>query len=369
MTQLKKMFKNLILIIVLVSIMIMFIATPSSYAKLTIEEGEFYYAGTTKGTYVVREGIFEWLVESIGQIGDWLLGIMTMGFRMVFVGWTALVEHLLTWGLETASGINLDGEEISSTDLSKLSDSSNNVTVQAIVYNMVPALNVNFFKLDYEHSYMDGDDIYSATGHKLICDKCRKSVKLCCSNGLPDDHKEIDVEKGNYCVEECGCNGECEACKEYRQILNPETDPIIIQIKNMIAVWYNILRVLATAAMLILLIGIGIKMAISTIAEEKAVYKRMFFDWLVGLVILFGIHYLMYAAISVNETAIGVIKDAADEVNEVKVKHLIEEDSDEINDLGITKLTDQELEVNVYDLFEDMFLAYKDRNQLFKEKK
>ena len=36
----------------------------------------------------------------------------------------------------------------------------------------------------------------------------------------------------------------------------------------------------------------------------------------------------------------------------------------------LTDIDEKELlEVNVYDLFEDMFLAYKDRNQLFKEKK
>lgn len=36
----------------------------------------------------------------------------------------------------------------------------------------------------------------------------------------------------------------------------------------------------------------------------------------------------------------------------------------------LTDIDEKELlEVNVYDLFEEMFLAYKDKNQLFKEKK
>ena len=112
MVRLKKSCEKIILIIITVSILIMFLATPASYAKLDLKEGEFYYSGTTKGTYTVKEGIFAWLLDNIGQIADWLLGIITMGFRMVFVGWTALIEKLLTWGLESTVGVNVAGEEV-----------------------------------------------------------------------------------------------------------------------------------------------------------------------------------------------------------------------------------------------------------------
>ena len=171
MALLRKICEKIILIIVTISILIMFCATPASYAKLDLKDGEFYYSGTTKGTYTVKEGIFSWLLDNIGQIADWLLGIMTMGFRMVFVGWTALIEKLLTWALETTVGVNVEGEEVdgmSSTNLSSITDSSNNVTVQAIVYNQVPAFDINFFNDEY-------DKTVSGTGTKYKCDKCGKS--------------------------------------------------------------------------------------------------------------------------------------------------------------------------------------------------
>ena len=47
------------------------------------------------------------------------------------------------------------------------------------------------------------------------------------------------------------------------------------------------------AAMLLVLIVVGIKMATSTLASDKAVYKRMLVDWVVGVIILFAIHYFM----------------------------------------------------------------------------
>ena len=103
MAGLKGICKRIILIIVTISLLISFCAIPASYAKLDLEDNEFYYAGAQKGQYNVSQGIFEWLLSKIGDIADWLLGIITMGFRMVFVGWTALLEKMLTWAIEVAT--------------------------------------------------------------------------------------------------------------------------------------------------------------------------------------------------------------------------------------------------------------------------
>jgi len=129
MALLKEICEKIILIIITISILITFCATPASYAKLDLKDGDYYYSGTTKGTYTIKDGIFAWLLNSIGDIADWLLGIITMGIRMVFVGWTALIEKLLTWALETTSGVSMAGEEIdkgiNSTDLTSITKSSN----------------------------------------------------------------------------------------------------------------------------------------------------------------------------------------------------------------------------------------------------
>lgn len=325
MTLLKKMCEKIILIIITISILIMFCATPASYAKLDLKDGEFYYAGTTKGTYTVKDGIFSWLLDNIGQIADWLLGIITMGFRMVFVGWTALLEKLLTWALETTAGVNVAGKEIdgmSSTDLTSITDSSGNVTVQAIVYNQVPAFDINFFNNKY-------DKTVSGTGMKYKCDKCDKNSEECCS------------ETGCSCE----CKGNCDGCKKYLAALAIDQEnnpPIVVQIKDLVATWYYVMRFLSVAAMLVVLIGIGIKMAISTIASEKAVYKRMLVDWVIGIIILFSIHYLMIFIIHINEYLVESIKNAANEVNTIEMKQLSGTD-DKI------KKTNEDIEIDVYE--------------------
>ena len=336
MALLRKICEKIILIIVTISILIMFCATPASYAKLDLKDGEFYYSGTTKGTYTVKEGIFSWLLDNIGQIADWLLGIMTMGFRMVFVGWTALIEKLLTWALETTVGVNVEGEEVdgmSSTNLSSITDSSNNVTVQAIVYNQVPAFDINFFNDEY-------DKTVSGTGTKYKCDKCGDYSEKCCT------------ESGCSCE----CNGNCDGCKKYLAALAIDQEnnpPIVVQIKNGVATWYYIMRFLSLAAMLVVLIGIGIKMVISTIASEKAVYKRMLVDWVIGMIILFAIHYLMIFIININEYLVEAVKNAANEVNTVEMKQLAPvEEKDSTSGVsakdGIQK-TNEDLEIDVYE--------------------
>ena len=64
---LKKVGEKIILIIVTLSLLLTFVVAPSSYAKLTLKDGEFYYAGTTKGTYTASEGIFSWLLNNLSQ--------------------------------------------------------------------------------------------------------------------------------------------------------------------------------------------------------------------------------------------------------------------------------------------------------------
>ena len=79
MTQVRTLFKRIIIMIIIISIIISSSVAPNSYAKLTIGEGEFYYAGTTKGTYVPTKNIFSWMLDMLSALADFLLGIITMG--------------------------------------------------------------------------------------------------------------------------------------------------------------------------------------------------------------------------------------------------------------------------------------------------
>ncbi len=352
MTILKNTIKKVVISIILTSILLSYICMPSANAKLNIGENEFYYSGTTSGSIVEKKSVVKWLVEKLADVVDYVLGVMTMGGRMVFVGWTALAEHVLTWFLETASGVNLNGEDISSTDLTALGDSSKNVTVQAIVYNRVPALNVNFFKFTTADLFRDGNNYISPTGQILKCNKCRKPVQECCTN-LPSSPEDIKLED-NYCNtggdDGCKCNGKCSGCRTYKAMRQQEsTMPMIALIKKAVAIWYNIIAVLSYAIMLVVLIALGIKSAISSLAGEKALYKSMLFDWVVGMALIASVQMIMYFAITLNEMAVGIVAKSADEVNKVQIMHMTEKDPDELNSNGNITLSDQEIELNVYE--------------------
>ena len=64
-------------------------------------------------------------------------------------------------------------------------------------------------------------------------------------------------------------------------------------VKEQVAKWYFILRNIAIGLSLLVLIYVGIRMAISAIAEEKARYKSMIKDWVIGFVLLFTLHFLI----------------------------------------------------------------------------
>ncbi len=78
----------------------------------------------------------------------------------------------------------------------------------------------------------------------------------------------------------------------------------LITFRTAIAKWYYILRLISAAILLVILIYVGIRMAISTIASEQAKYKQMLTDWLVSLALLFLLHYIIIFIIQVNSSLV-----------------------------------------------------------------
>lgn len=355
MTQLRNMFKRIIIMIILTSILITFVAIPQSYAKLELEEDEFYYSGLTEGEYVVKPSVFAWLLDCIGQIIDFLVGMISMMFRMVFVGWTALFEKLLTKTMESTVGVgveeptvanfqeSVDGTKV--VDQTKWGDPANNITVQSIVFNKVPAFNINFFKDSKEFLY----DV-TGTGRVLYC-----QGKECKEDGYPKTCEECcgtaTIDSGCPCG--CGVGDQklCSNCERYlinKQKAEEAKDVPLIVIRNAIAAWYYVLRLLSIAAMLLALIAIGIKMAISTIASDKAVYKRMLVDWIVGMIIVFSIHYVMLFIIYINDIFIENIEKATNKIHSAKVLQMAEPLDG--NTDGVIKKSNSDLEINIYEM-------------------
>lgn len=82
---------------------------------------------------------------------------------------------------------------------------------------------------------------------------------------------------------------------------------MVNQIRVGIAAWYYALRNIAAAILLCMLIYVGIRMAITTIATDKAMYKKMLVDWVSSVAILFLLHYIMIFTIAVNNAIINAL--------------------------------------------------------------
>ena len=80
-----------------------------------------------------------------------------------------------------------------------------------------------------------------------------------------------------------------------------------------IAQWYVSIRNICIVIMLSVLIYIGIRMMLTSVSSEKAKYKEMIRDWIVGLCLLFVIHYIMAFSVVLVEKITEVVKTGVDQ--------------------------------------------------------
>lgn len=260
--------------------------------------GFIYQGVATLSGYESGGTLGKWLFDSLLKILDWVIGILTYLLRIVIVGWTVIVERVFIDGIvNSVTGINNTSEpenEDEEEQLEDIGDENNpdeyvstgvqqvanaggstklttsskaNVTVENIVFNRVPILDINFFNFE------------TALTTKRNEGNVFKPGTLIGNSGEGIEVVEAQIDK----------NG------------------IIYILKTAIATWYYTFRVIAVAVMLLILIYLGIRMAFSTVAEGKAVYKEMLIGWITGFILLFMMHYIMYATITINEAIINII--------------------------------------------------------------
>lgn len=100
------------------------------------------------------------------------------------------------------------------------------------------------------------------------------------------------------------------------------SNPIYI-IRDNIATWYITLRNLAIVILLCILIYVGIRMAISTIAEDKAKYKQMLFDWLVSFALIFIMHYIIIITISVSNALVDIFYNSVGNIQNANMENYV----------------------------------------------
>ena len=78
-------------------------------------------------------------------------------------------------------------------------------------------------------------------------------------------------------------------------------------LKEMVAEWYYILKLISLVLGLITLIYIGIRMAISTIATDQAKYKKMLIGWVQSIGIILILPYIMRGLVYLNEILLNLL--------------------------------------------------------------
>lgn len=83
-------------------------------------------------------------------------------------------------------------------------------------------------------------------------------------------------------------------------------------LSNAISKWYYAIRNVAIVIMMLILVYIGIRMMLCSIASEKSKYKKMLGDWVVSICLVFVLQYIMIFAININESIVKLIKVSID---------------------------------------------------------
>lgn len=223
---------------------------PQTGEDLGLKHDDFQYYGLP----VVEEIKVNksWITFKLSDIVDYIVGMAILYPKIALIGYTEIVEMLISSSLDAVVGVDIS--EYTTNILTFIMNSSRNVTIENIVYNRIPILDVDVFNFEALTQY-------TGTG--------------------------ADVDGG--------------------EIRDKNSYKIIVTIKEKIAVWYYIFRNMVIIAMLLVLIYIGIRMAITTIAEEKAKYKSLLTAWIVSFIIVIGIHYFMILIMQLNNEVIQLI--------------------------------------------------------------
>lgn len=98
--------------------------------------------------------------------------------------------------------------------------------------------------------------------------------------------------------------------------INPTDVPgsPVYVLQGLIRNLYNTGFVIAGAVFTIAAMVIGIKLAVSTIASDKAHYKQALVTWITGLLLLFTTHFIMLAIFTVNEEIVHTVSKASKEI-------------------------------------------------------
>lgn len=79
---------------------------------------------------------------------------------------------------------------------------------------------------------------------------------------------------------------------------NVKQESVAEQLQSMVSGAYFLVRNVAIIGLLSILVYIGIRIIISSSAQDKAKYKQRFLDWIIAMFLIFFLHYVMNFAVT-----------------------------------------------------------------------
>lgn len=87
---------------------------------------------------------------------------------------------------------------------------------------------------------------------------------------------------------------------------------VALKLQGVISSWYLALRSIAIVGLLSVLIYLGIRMLLTSVAADRAKYKQMLMDWLIGMCLVFTLHYIMSFTLTMAETVTAMLASGSD---------------------------------------------------------
>ncbi len=114
----------------------------------SVNFSDFYFNGIPDGKYsLAHTSLWTLIVETLAQIADYLIGILTYIIRIPFIGWTAIMDNLLNWTVNTVTDTEVTEEDmgIDSVEVEG-ADDENRLTIDGLLYNDYQLTNINIFE-------------------------------------------------------------------------------------------------------------------------------------------------------------------------------------------------------------------------------
>lgn len=96
-------------------------------------------------------------------------------------------------------------------------------------------------------------------------------------------------------------------------------ESIVQSLKPMIAKWYYTIRNISIVAMMPILVYIGIRMLLTSIASEKSKYKSMLQDWVIAFCLMFVMQYIMSFSMNIVDNITKLVNSATGDPQEFVV--------------------------------------------------